>query len=366
MAACAALVVAGALAQRGALVPPGPEALWGAVALAPWVACVWRPLPAWLFGAAVGAGAAGLLADPANSDVTPFLLLLLAAGLGATEPPATVVAGVGAISAGMVLLSVPHESGGWWVWVPGIVAAAVCGFAARTQVRLLAQERAVRTAMAARLAADDRRRVAREVHDVIAHSLGVTMLHVTAARHALEADADVDEAVDALREAERLGRAAMGDIRRTVGLLDAGAADGRPLPGLDDLPALVDEFRSAGLDVGYSRRGDVEALSPAVGLDLYRVAQESLANVARHAPGAAARVVLDARPDEVELRVEDTGPAGPPAGAATGPAAEAPGGGRGIRGMRERVALLGGRLDAGPAAGGWRVVALLPRHPVGP
>ncbi len=271
-------------------------------------------------------------------------------------------------------MQVSHEAGGWWVWLPGLAAGAIGGFAGQTQVRLLANERASRTALAEQLAAEQRREVAREVHDVVAHSLAVTMLHLTAARHALEADGDVDEAVDSLREAERIGRQAMGDIRRTVGLLDPAGGDTRPLPGAADLPALVEEFRAAGLDVDARCEGPVGDLPPSVALAVYRVAEEALANVAKHAPGARVTLTVEAGGDGVALRAVSTPPsvgtvgaagAGVPPREAGDAAAGGHGRGRGVRGMRERVELLGGNLEAGPAGAGWEVAARIPRRPAG-
>jgi signal transduction histidine kinase len=357
---CAVVVVIAAVGQRDALVPPGGAAVPGLLALGPWVIeCITRrPLPVPVFAACVIAGTYWLLLDPPTSDVTPFLLVLLALEVGATSRPAVTVGVILASIAPMLLLEVDQDVGGWWVWLPGIAAGGLAGFAAQTQVRLLAQERATRTVLAQRLAAEQRREVAREVHDVIAHSLGVTMLHLTAARHALQADGDVDEAVDALQDAERVGRQAMGDIRRTVGLLDATPGDTRPLPGGADLPALVDEFRAAGVDVDYRHPASLDGLPPSVGLAVFRVAQEALANVAKHAPGAHVSVAVDAGGETVDLRVDSTLPAAVPT------ASE--GDGRGLRGMRERIDLLGGHLDAGPTPTGWHVAASFPRRPPEP
>jgi signal transduction histidine kinase len=203
--------------------------------------------------------------------------------------------------------------------------------------------------------------VAREVHDVVAHSLAVTMLHLTAARHALDTDDDVDEAVDSLREAERIGRQAMGDIRRTVGLLDPAGGDTRPLPGVADLPALVEEFRAAGLDVDARCEGLVDDLPPSVALAVYRVAQEALANVAKHAPGARVTLVVEVEGDGVALRAVSMPPPATAGSGSSPPPSRAVG--RGVQGMRERVELLGGHLEAGPIGGGWQVAAHIPQRP---
>lgn len=236
-----------------------------------------------------------------------------------------------------------------------IVAAWLLGYLMRTQRLLVAEQIEAQQMLAEHAAADERRRIAREVHDVIAHSLSITLLHVTGARRALRQDRDVDDAVEALEQAERLGRQAMADIRRTVGLLDnwpTKAAPTTPEPGLDDVASLVDGFRRAGLAVTLCVEGPTDHVSPAVGLALYRITQESLANIAKHAPESKAGVVLDISPASARLAVTNILPAA--VVAARSPE------GRGVRGMRQRVELLGGAIDVGPTRDGWSVCAEIP------
>jgi signal transduction histidine kinase len=238
----------------------------------------------------------------------------------------------------------------------GFVAGAwLIGYLMRTQRLLLAEQIRVQEALAEHAAADERRRIAREVHDVIAHSLSVTLLHVTGARRALQQDRDVDDAVEALEQAEQLGRQAMADIRRTVGLLDSGPKKGAqiaPEPGIDDIGVLVEDFERAGLAVTLSADGPTQRVSAAVGLAVYRIIQESLTNIAKHAPDSKSAVLLSISPTSVRLAVNSRLPA---AVAAT-PSPE----GRGLRGMRQRVELLGGAIDAGPTPDGWSVCAEIP------
>jgi signal transduction histidine kinase len=209
--------------------------------------------------------------------------------------------------------------------------------------------------LTAKAATDERQRIAREVHDVIAHSMSVTMLHVTAARMALLRQRSSD-ALEALQEAEEQGRRSLNEIRRTVGLLgtDEGAK-APPQPTANDLPTLVADFRSAGLDVDLSMRGDVQELPAAAGLNLYRIVQESLTNVVKHAPGAKATVELDLTTDDIRLRVHnDLGNGSTPTPVS--------GNGLGMRGMAERAAILGGRVDARVGESGWTVHLVAPRH----
>lgn len=160
--------------------------------------------------------------------------------------------------------------------------------------------------------------------------------------------------MEALTDAERLGRQAMADIRRTVGLLDARPWKQVPEPGVEDITDLVGDFVRAGLDVRYEHDGDLGAVSPAVGLALYRIGQESLANVVKHAHGASASVRLAVDDTMVTLTVHNTLPAGLP---------PQRGAGMGVSGMRQRAELLGGRMTVGPSDHGWSVRAGIPLAP---
>ena len=198
---------------------------------------------------------------------------------------------------------------------------------------------------------EERQRIAREVHDLVAHSLSVTMLHLTAARRDLEDGGDTAEAVEALREAERVGRQAVSDVRRTVGLLGKGAAVEPPAPTVDDIAGLVGEFRAAGMDVELMTSGELAQVPPATGLGLYRIVQESLTNVARHCPQTPATVTLDLASDPGRLSVRNR----LPEDATRGP------GGSGLTGMAQRAQLLGASLSAGRLGSEWVVQVELPR-----
>ncbi|HEX2033102.1 MAG TPA: histidine kinase [Chloroflexota bacterium] len=245
-----------------------------------------------------------------------------------------------------------------------IIAACVTTWllirGARLQRRLVIELRAAQADLARQATLAERRRIAGEVHDVAAHSLAVTMLLLTGARLLLQRLNADQRAIDALAEAERFGRQSLDDLRRTVGLLDDGASGGtaRPMPTAADIPALVDGFRIAGLDVTLTARGDLTALPPATGLALYRIAQEALANAVRHAPGTRVSVELEIG-SVIRLLVRNTGLAGGP------PPQAAPrqGSGHGLAGMQERARLLGGQLTAGqdgPDGSGWAVSCILP------
>ncbi|MBB2913765.1 signal transduction histidine kinase [Streptosporangium becharense] len=203
--------------------------------------------------------------------------------------------------------------------------------------------------------AEERSRIARELHDVVAHHVSVMTVQASAARRVLAADPG--RAGEALSAIEELGRTAMTEMRSMVGVLrtDAAPAERTPQPGVAEIPALVDQMSEAGLRTRLCVEGEPGTLSPGVDLAAYRLVQEALTNSLRHAgPRARAWVTLRHGPGELTVRVEDDGrgPAtrDPGAGPDIDPDAEP--GGHGLTGIRERVALYGGILRIGPRPGG--------------
>src|SRR5262249_6827469 len=210
--------------------------------------------------------------------------------------------------------------------------------------------RAAQADLAERAAADERQRIARELHDVLAHSLSVATLHITGARMALKRDPA--SANDALEQAEQLARESLNQVRSVIGVLVPSEDGTAPaMPTADDIPRLVSEFQAAGAPVELHVDGDLSSLSSSTGLALYRVTQESLSSVARHAPGQHAVVRLSVGAHDVQLDVSnELNGATPPNGTS----------GRGLVGMRERAHALGGTVDAGPERDHWRVRMTLP------
>ena len=201
-----------------------------------------------------------------------------------------------------------------------------------------------------RAAADERARIARELHDIVAHSVGVIVVQAGAAEQVLESDPAA--ARQSLADIRRTGKEALVDLRRMLGLLrgEEGTTEIAPQPGLDDLGPLTDRARQAGLAVELRIEGSRRPVPPGIALTAYRVAQEALTNVLKHAGAARAEVRLRYGGDALELSVADDGRE-PPAGGA----------GHGLAGMHERVTLFGGELEAGPlASGGFRVRVRLP------
>ena len=241
--------------------------------------------------------------------------------------------------------------------------------AAETARRLaLADEE--RRSEAARLLAEERLRIARELHDTVAHSMATITVQAGSALHVLSAQQD-DRLRDALLAIRQTSKSALGEMRAVLGQLREGPGAAPAAPGargLEQLPDLSAAVTAAGSPVRVSVEGEPGPLPPAVDHAAYRILQESLTNVLRHtASGTPADVSLRYTPDTVEITVSNDGRA--PAGAGPVPAsapqdAGSNGAGNGLRGMRERAAATGGQLEAGPSAGGgFTVTAKLPRRP---
>jgi signal transduction histidine kinase len=215
----------------------------------------------------------------------------------------------------------------------------------------------VRRAYAAELArnavAAERARIARDLHDVIAHH--VTMMVVQAEAGPLAVERDAARAARTFDTISDIGRQALGDMRRMLGVLrnddetpDAGL---RPQPGVDALPELIEQVRGAGVDVSYTVEGDPVELDPGADVSAYRIVQEALTNAMKHADGAPVRVRLQYDREELRIDVHND----------DSPAAASTGHGYGLTGMRERAQLFGGELAAAPdPAGGYTVSARLP------
>jgi signal transduction histidine kinase len=239
------------------------------------------------------------------------------------------------------------------IWILGIVFPWVIARAVVRQNELAAQLEATRRELAEQALLEERRRIARDVHDLVGHGLAAVMLQLTSARHVLRRDPAAAE--EALLTAEDVGRRTMRDLRGTVALLrhddEPGVAP--PLPSAGEIADLVDRARAGGLAVELRMRGDVTRVSAGVGVALYRIAQEALANAARHAPRARTVLGLELADGQVELIAETTGPTDAPAGSRDRAR-------YGLIGMRERAAALGGEFAAGPTPGGWLVRCRLP------
>ncbi|MGW1453107.1 sensor histidine kinase [Micromonospora sp. NPDC002411] len=302
-----------------------------------------------------------VLGYPYGPILLTFLLAVYTVAVRLPVRPAALAAG------GAFVLLVAHvfvargPAPGWagvlpasaWVVVPfavGVVVRVNRESAARTR----AEEARTRAEQARRQADEERLRIAQEVHDVVGHGLAAISMQAEIALHLLPKRPE--QAETALTAISRTSREALDELRVTLGAVRQGAERG-PVPGLARLPALRDRLAGAGLTVETRVTGDPRELPAAADLTAYRVVQEALTNVLRHAGVTSAEVTVDYRADEVTVEVTDRG-------TGTGAAVSGGGDGHGLAGMRERVEALGGRLDTGPrSGGGFRVYARLPVEP---
>jgi signal transduction histidine kinase len=308
-------------------------------------------------------------------DVRAFgdaALLVALYGVAVSQPTMTALAAAAVVEGGVLLALARWGSGTdvrAFVGLSGLATAAtVLGTSTRNRRALVAtlEERAARLEherdQQGRLsAAFERARIAREMHDIVAHNVSVMIALADGAGYAVRTEPD--RAQEAMRNLARTGRQALTEMRRLLGVLreEDGIGDLNPQPGLAELDALVAQVRSTGLPVGYEVCG-APAAPPPAGLQLavYRIVQEALTNTMKHAgPGATATLVVRHEADALEVDVTDTGGRG---GIGAGADASA---GAGLRGMRERAAVYDGAIEAGPRPGGagWRVRLVVPLRP---
>jgi signal transduction histidine kinase len=227
-------------------------------------------------------------------------------------------------------------------WGFGYTLASRAAQARELRERVARVERD-RSAAAERAASEERTRIARELHDVVAHSISVMVVQTSGVRRLLHPEQERER--EALLSVERIGREALAEMRRMLGVMRTGEEQPpalAPQPGLQGLDRLVAQIEEAGLPVTLRVEGDRRELSPGVDLSAYRIVQEGLTNALKHARGAHAEVVVRYVDGAVEVEVADDGPG------ANGSVLD----GHGLVGMRERVAVYGGTLEAGPRDGG--------------
>jgi signal transduction histidine kinase len=344
----------------------GGPALIGALLASALLLRRW-PLPA--LAVLLGGTAANIGLPPRHADVA---LVVLGCGAGlevcfiaATRHRRVSVAGAAmAAGAGVLIpfLGMPFAglgrigSAGPPVVSTAVPAITIIAWLIGHSIRQAhAQTELVRAQAAAKTVLAERLRIAREVHDIVAHSIGVIAIQAGSGRSVF--DARPDEARDALAAIEAASRETLSGLRRMVtGLRSAEAEPGRdpaplgPAPGLADLERLAATTRDAGVQVEVDWRGSRQSLPADIDLSAFRIIQEAVTNVVRHAGTDRCQVVIDTRDGQLSIEVTDGGRGGPPAET-----------GYGIIGMRERSTLLGGDLSAGPRPdGGFRVAARLP------
>jgi signal transduction histidine kinase len=345
---------------------PGPAGAKMLLALATTLPLAWRtaaPLPA-VVATVTGYAVAVVLGVPADEPLVPMLAPLLAIySLGAHASRSNIIAGGALAISAYAVASLAGPDQGTFGFIAislGVVGAIGVGRAVRElgfetdllEARTSQLERE-RDEMAQVAVAEERARIARELHDVIGHSISVMGVQAGAVRRRLTAEQEAER--DALLGVERVGREAVEEMQRLLGLLRANGEEPATSAALtaERVEEMAAEMRRAGLEVELRVEGEIESLPPGRALAAFRILQEALTNALKHAPGARVDVTVRRTPSELRIEVVDDGHLA----AAVSPRA----GGHGLVGMRERAALYGGTLEAGPrAGGGFEVVARLP------
>jgi signal transduction histidine kinase len=327
----------------------------------------WRRRAPVAAGVAI-AGAGGLYELVVEPAGVVFLAPLLLAfySIGAYAPLPRAIVGL-AVALAISFLGFLGDSRSLAEWLENVVfagfiagsvwAGGVAVRVSRTRTvqltNLAAQLEREREEKAQLAAAAERARIARELHDVVAHSISVIAVQAGAGRHALQADPQRTQ--EAFRAIEATARQALVEMRHLLGLLrEGGEPASAPLPGMENHAQLIEQAEGAGLIVEIDVEGEERDLPVGVDLAAYRILQEALTNVRKHAPGSHAAVHIRYGVDEIEIEVRDDG-----RGAETRDGGQRDG--YGLIGMRERVALYGGQLDVGPLPGsGFRIKARLP------
>jgi signal transduction histidine kinase len=301
-----------------------------------------------------------------SANVLAWLVAPYSAAVYATRRVQLVIAGVAAVA--LVLLGLPLGHG--WAQRGNAIETIVLGAGAWSAGMVVRSRRAATQEVrqrahrleheqeehARQVAAQERLRIARELHDIVAHKLSIVVVQAQAAQRV----ADPAQATRLIATIEETGRSALEEMRRLLGVLrpapdEPDTAPPQPQPSLATLDTVLDQVRAAGLPVTLTLSGDLVPLPDALDLSAYRIVQEALTNTLKHAGPAHARIHLHYGEDRLEIAVTDDGQGAP---------ASVPGSGHGLTGMRERTTLLGGVLQAGPQpCGGFQVHATLPISP---
>jgi len=348
---------------QGSAAFPGARGVNAPLLVIAALALAWRrrfPLRAF----AVSMGALALLSAVSGGPEAggAFLLLLVAVYSAAAygdRPLLTALTAAGAVAVHDLTDPYIHGTGDVLFALIFALVGFVFGRAVhgrRIRSALLAEEasrlKAEQEQHAREAVAEERERIARELHDIVAHSVSLMVVQAIAGQRV--ANGDSPSTRDALASIEATGRQAMGEMRRLLALLhEPGDGRAAPQPGLEQLPQLIAEVGRAGLRVTLTEHGERPALSPGVQLAIYRIIQEALTNALKHAGPTLVELKLAYSHAEVELRVRDHGGPGIDAGAAWT-------GGKGLAGMRERASVYGGHLHAAPTAEGFEVEVRLP------
>lgn len=352
-----------AVARQDDALGVGPAAF---IVLAGAALAVRRLRPLWTLAAATAIlGGYAAMGYPGGPIYVALLIAIYTVGTSYPRPTSLLLAGGATLA---VFLSGVVGSGldylqGWihLLFLSWVAAAVFLGDAVRSRGDYLAslRERArqaeeTREQEAYRRVAEERLRIARDLHDIVGHSLATISVQAGAGLHVFERQPEM--ARDALLAVREASRDALSDLRRALDILrqEGEAPPTRPAPGLATVETLVENARRGGLSVELAIEGEAYPLPVSIDVTAFRIVQEAITNVLRHAGASTVRIALRYTPSHIELRVEDDGEGSPPGSPVTL--------GHGIGGMQERAASVGGVVEAGPRGpGGFAVFARLPR-----
>ncbi|GAA4159056.1 histidine kinase [Phytohabitans flavus] len=316
----------------------------------------WRSMPGWLLLAWVTIPT--VIGDSLVVTQTPYMVVITALAVVAAgrKGRADVVAmGLCLLSPFLIWWFTTNDWNrriGAWLWFGGLLIGWGFGHVVRQQWMLIDELDRTRTRLAETAVAEDRQRIARDLHDLVGHSFSVVLLHLSGARMILSSSPA--EAEEALRQAEAVGRKGMDELRQALMLMHQGAHVTAPIePG--ELDRMLDKYRDAGMRIDIDVAGDMDGVSAAPRIVLHDVLREALTNVAKHARSPEATVRIGVERDRVTVRVASE----------LGTSSANGGSGMGLAGLEHRVAAIDGTFEAQPDAGHWVVQARLPRRLTG-
>lgn len=357
-------MLAAALLSFVSAAPTVPIVALFGVALLPWALIAGGVHLPGVPTIAITVGATAWLVFGFNDQPALFLPIIAIAWAAAEGHRLAAVIGVvgGTVAAlGCSYHAVAGKPSVWAIWGTGMLFGWFTGTLLHRQQRLVEQVSTARRELELAAAAEERKQIAREVHDIVGHSLTVVLLNIAGARRQLVKNPGA--AAEALDRAESVSRESLDTVRAVVGLLSTSddSQTDAPLPGGADVVPLLERARASGLPLRASVDGDPAALEPAVGLTLVRLLQEALSNASRHAPGMPVDVTLSIAPHAVEVVIANDAPAVAAEVVSPGGARSRSRQGLGLSSMSERVTALHGVLDAGPRNDRWIVRGVLPR-----
>jgi signal transduction histidine kinase len=315
------------------------------------VRIVWRSMPGWLLLTWVTVptlvGDALVVTESAYMVVLTALAIVAATGAKRTDTAAMAVCLVSPFFIWALNTNDWHRGIGAWLWSAGILVAWVLGRLVGRQQALITELERTRTELAEAAVTAERQRIARDLHDLVGHSFSVVLLHLSGARMNLASSPD--EATEALRQAEAVGRTGMDALREALSLMYRGTD--APLPtGRGELDQLIAAYRDAGMDIDLAVAGAIDGVSATQRIVLHDVLREALTNVVKHARTPEAEVRIGVDRDGIALHVRSR----------LGAHASRPGTGMGLSGLEHRVTAINGTFDAGPEHDRWVVRACLP------